>query len=83
MGSLQTPTHTYLAECLLIESCCRVNNGFILHTVDAILRQLFSKQENFVLLLIDAARCMSVAGKTTKGIMPLFDACLLHCTLTT
>ena len=37
-----------------------------LHTVDDILRQLGTKRENFVLLLTDAARYMSLAGKTLK-----------------
>ena len=49
-----------------LDSGSNVNSSIILHTVDDILRQLEIKCENFSLFLADAARCMSLAGKTLK-----------------
>ena len=82
VGSLQTPTDMYLIECLPLESCTRVKNDVILFTVNDILRQLGIRQENFALLLTDATRFISLAGKTLKELYS-FDACHLHYTLTT
>ena len=42
----------------------------ILHAVDDILRQVEIKRENFSLFLTDAARYMSLAGKTSKELYP-------------
>ena len=47
-----------------------VGSNIILHTVDDILRQLETKRENFSLFLTDAARYMSLAGKTLKELYP-------------
>ena len=66
VGSLDTLNKTFLIECPPLESSSNVNSSIILHTVDDVLRQLGTKRENFVLLLTDAARCMSLAGKTLK-----------------
>ena len=49
---------------------------FILHTVDDVFRKLGTKRENFALLLTDAARYMSLAGKTLKELYPT----LMHVT---
>ena len=62
VDSLKTPTDTYLIQCLPLESCSSVNNGFILHTVDGILRQLGTKRKNFALLLTNAAHYKFLAG---------------------
>ena len=45
-----------------------------------VLRQLGTKQENFALLLTDAARCMSLAGKTLKKLYPtsIHITCIAH-----
>ena len=45
-----------------------------------ILRQLEIKRENFSLLLTDAARYMSLAGKTLKGLYPslMHVTCVAH-----
>ena len=66
VGSLDTSNKTFLIECPPLESSSNVNSSIILHTVDDVLRQLGTKRENFALLLTDAARCMSLAGKTLK-----------------
>ena len=52
VGSLKVSADTYLIEGLPLES---INSGFIVHTVDDILRQLGTKRENFELLLTNAA----------------------------
>ena len=64
MGSLDTPNETFLIDCLPLESGCNVNSSIILPTLNDILRQLETKRKNFALLLTDASRYMSLAGKT-------------------
>ena len=77
-GSFDTPYETFRIECLPLESSSNVNNSIILHTVDNVLRQLGTKRENFALLLTDAARYTSLAGKTLKELYPT----LMHVTCT-
>ena len=76
VGSLDAPNQTFLVNCHPLDSGRNVNSSIILHTVDDILRQLEIKREKFSLFLTDAARYMSLAGKTLK-------ACHLRSTLTT
>ena len=66
VGSLDAPNQTFLVDCHPLDSGSNVNSSIILHTVDDILRQLEIKRENFSLFLTDAARYMSLAGKTLK-----------------
>ena len=47
VGSLETPTGTYLIECLPLESCSSINSAFILLPLVDILRQLGTKQKKF------------------------------------
>ena len=70
VGSLDAPNQTFLVDCHPLDSGSNVNNSIILHTVDDILRQLEIKRENFSLFLTDAARYMSLAGKTLKELYP-------------
>ena len=76
VGSLDAPNQTFLVDCHPLYSGSNVNSSTILHTMDNILRQLEIKRENFSLLLTDAARYMSLAGKTLKESYP----CLMHVT---
>ena len=80
VGSWETPSDTYLIECLPLESCSSVNSGFILHTVDVILRLLGTKRKNFALLLTDFVRYMSLSGKTLKELYPslMHITCIAH-----
>ena len=80
VGSLKTPTDTYLFQCLPLESCNSIKSGFILQTVDDILRQLGTKRENFALLLTDTAHYMFLAGKTLKELHPtlMHVTCIAH-----
>ena len=66
VSSLDAPSQTFLVECHRLDSGSNVNNSIILHTVDDKLRQLKIKRETFLLFLTDAARYMSLAGKTLK-----------------
>ena len=77
VGSLNAPNQTFLVDCHPLDSGSNVNSSIILHTVDDILRQLEIARENFLLFLTDAARHMSLAGKTLKELYPS----LMHVTL--
>ena len=66
VGSLDAPNQTLLVDCHPLDSGSNVNSSIILHTADDILQQLEIKRENVSLFLTDAARYMSLAGKTLK-----------------
>ena len=80
VGSLDAPNQTFLVDCHPLDSGSNVNSSIILHTVDDILRQLEIKRENFSLFLTDAARSMSLAGKTLKELYPslIHVTCVAH-----
>ena len=80
LGSLDAPNQTFLIGCHPLDSGSNVNSSIILHTVDDILRQLEIKRENFSLFLTDAARYMSLAGKTLKELYPslMRVTCVAH-----
>ena len=80
VGSLDAPNQTFLIDCHPLDSGRNVNSSIILHTVDDILRQLEIKRENFSLFLTDAARYMSLAGKTLKEFYPslMHVTCVAH-----
>ena len=80
VGSLDAPNQTFLVDCHPLDSGSNVNSSIILHTVDDILRQLEIKRENFSLFLTDAARYMSLAGKTLKKLYPslMHVTCVAH-----
>ena len=83
VGSLNAPNQTFLVDCHPLDSGSNVNSSIILHTVGDILRQLEIKRENLSLFFIDAARYMSLAGKTLKKLYPslihdIYVAHLLH-----
>ena len=80
VGSLDAPNQTFLVDCHPLDSGSNVNSSIILHTVDDILRQLKIKRENFSLFLTNAARYMSLAGKTLKELYPslMHVTCVAH-----
>ena len=80
VGSLDAPNQTFLLDCHPLDSGSNVNSSIILHTVDDILRQLELQRENFSLFLTDAARYMSLAGKTLKELYPslMHVTCVAH-----
>ena len=80
VGSLDATNQTFLVDCHLLDSGSNVNSSIIMHTVDDILRQPEIKRENFSLFLTDAARYMSLAGKTVKKLYPslMHVTCVAH-----
>ena len=80
VGSLDAPNQTFLVDCHPLDSGSNVNSSIILHTVDDILRQLEIKRKNVSLFLTDAARYMSLAGKTLKELYPslMHVTCVAH-----
>ena len=80
VGSLDASNQTFLVDCHPLDSGSNVNSSIILHTMDDILRQLEIKRQNFSLFLTDAARCMSLVGKTLKELYPslMHVTCVAH-----
>ena len=81
VGSLDAPNQMeFLVDCHPLDSGSNVNSSIILHTVDDILRQLEIKREKFSLFLTDAARYMSLAGKTLKELYSslMHATCVAH-----
>ena len=72
VGSLDAPNQTFLVDCHPHDSGSDINSSIILYTVNDILRQLEIKRDNFSLFLTDAARYMSLAGKTLKQLLDIF-----------
>ena len=70
VGSLDATNQTFLVDCHPLNSGSNVNSSIILHTVIDILQQLETKREYLLLFLTDAARYMSLAGKTLKELHP-------------
>ena len=80
VGSLDAPNQTFHVDCHPLDRGSNVNSNIIFHTVVDILRQLEIKRENFSLFLTDAARYMSLAGKTFKEFYPflMHVNCVAH-----
>ena len=80
VSSLDASNQTFLVNCHPLDSNSNVNSSIILHTVDDILRLLEIKRKNLSLFLTDAARYMSVAGKTLKKLYPslMHVNCVAH-----
>ena len=80
VGSLDAPNQTFLVNCHPLYNGRNVDSSIILHTVNDALRQLEIKRENFSLFLSDAARYMSLAGKTLKEFYPslMHVTCVAH-----
>ena len=72
--------HSSLIAIHLTAVAILINSSIILHTVADTLRQLEIKRENFSLFLTDAARYMSLAGKTLKELYPylMHVTCVAH-----
>ena len=79
VGSFDAPNQTFLVDCHPLDSGSNANSSIILHTVDDILRQLEMKRKNF-LFLTNAARYMSLGGKTLKKLYPflMHVTCVAH-----
>ena len=80
VGSLDAPNQTFPVDYHPLDNGSNVNSSIVLHTVDDILRQLEIKRQNFSLFLTDAARYISLAGKTLKKLYPflMHVTCVAH-----
>lgn len=76
VGDIEVPETTYLLHCKIL--CTSPNQQTIVHAVDDAIRTLKANRNNFVLLLTDAARYMTAAGRLVKEIYPK----LFHITCT-
>lgn len=76
-GDLKEPNISYFIE---TREEIKVTAQTITHIIDDIIKKLKINRENFLLLLSDAARYMSSAGKTLKVLYPSLQhvTCLLH-----
>ena len=68
IGMIDDPGTTYLAECVVLEKS--LNSNKVCMLIDDTLRNYNIQRENFVLLLSDAARYMTSAGKDLKKFYP-------------
>ena len=81
VGSLDAPNQTFLVDCHPFDSGSNVNGSSnVNNTVDAIMRQLEIKRENFSLLFTDAALYILLAGETLKKLYPsvMHINCVAH-----
>ena len=76
VGNIEVPETTYLLHSKIL--CTSPNQLTIVHAVDDTIRTLQANQNNFVLLLTDAASYMTAARRLVKGIYPK----LFHITCT-
>ena len=70
VGCLDAPNKAFLVDCHPLDSGSNVNSSITLHIVDDVMRQLEIKRKNILLFLTNAARYMSLAGKTLKELYP-------------
>jgi len=78
VGDIEEPETTYLLHCKIIDAS--PNQQTVIHAVDDAIRTLQTDRNNFVLLLTDAARYMTAAGRALKQLYPrLFHiTCVAH-----
>ena len=68
VGDVEQPETTYLLHCKILDAS--PNQQTVIHAVDNAVRTLQTDRFNFVLLLTDAARCMTAAGRVVKQTYP-------------
>ena len=78
VGDIEQPETTYLLHCKTLDAS--PNQQSVIHAVDDAIRTLETDRDNFVLLLTDAARYMTAAGRVVKQTYPrLFHiTCVAH-----
>lgn len=77
-GVVCKPTEIYAIKCVSLSGpCCQQT---VTHAIDDCLKEFSIKRESFLLLISDAARYMTAAGKTLKGFYPnMFHlTCVAH-----
>lgn len=78
IGSIESPSVTYVYDC--VSWTASADSQFIIRIIDDTIRSLGADRQNFCLLLSDAARYMTAAGRTLKVLYPqLFHVtCISH-----
>ena len=68
VGDVEQPETTYLLHCKILDAS--PNQQTVIHAVDDAIHTLQTERDNFVLLLTDAARYMTAAGRVVKQTYP-------------
>ena len=68
VGDVEQPETTYLLHCKILNAL--PNQQTVIHAVDDAIRTLQTDRVDFVLLLTDAAGCMTAAGRVVKQTYP-------------
>ena len=68
VGVVEQPETTYLLHCKILDAS--PNQQTVIHSVNDAVGTLQTERFNFVLLLTDAARCMTAAGRVVKQTYP-------------
>ena len=78
VGDYEKPDKTWLWDCVPLD--CNLDNGKVCQLVDDAIRELSIQRSNFLLLISDAARYMTLAGSVLKSLNPnLFHVtCAAH-----
>lgn len=78
VGAIDDPENTYLVDCRVCE--VSADSQYVVRLIDDILKSLAVAREDFALLLSDAARYMTAAGKLLKALYPLLFhvTCVAH-----
>ena len=78
VGDIEQPETTYLLYCMILDAS--PNQQTVVHAIDDAIRTLQTDRNNFVLLLTDAARYMTAAGRVVKKTYPkhFHITCVAH-----
>jgi len=78
VGNIESPQTTFVYDCIPLKSS--PDSACVIRIIDDTIRSLETDRQNFCLLLSDAARYMTSAGKSLKVLYPqLFHiTCLSH-----
>ena len=78
VGDIDQPETTYLLHCKILDAL--PNQQTVVHAVDDAICTLDTSRDNFVLLLTDATRYMTAAGRVVKHTYPrlFYITCMAH-----
>ena len=78
VGDVEQPETTYLLHCKILDAL--PNQQTVVHAVDDAIRTFQTDWNNFVLLLTDAARYMTAAGRVVKQTYSklFYITCMAH-----
>ena len=78
VGDVEQPEITYLLHCKILNAS--PNQQIVVHAVDDAICTLQTDKDNFVLLLTDASRYLTAAGRVVKQTYPrlFYITCVAH-----